>query len=170
MTRELSEKGIRDINLVTSFFEDKNVDIVLSSPYKRAADTVSDLAEKNGLTIEVIDDFRERKVGDVWIDDFIGFCKSQWADFEYKLSNGESLCEVQARNIYALQNVLERFAGKTIVVGSHGTALSTIINYYDNRFGHKDFEKIKGLMPWVVKFVFENNKCTEIKQYDLFEI
>jgi len=29
-----------------------------------------------------------------------------------------------------------------IVVGSYGTALSTIINFYDKSFGYDDFENI----------------------------
>ena len=45
--RELSEKGLKDRELVTDFFTDKQIDIVLSSPYKRAVDTVLDFAEKN---------------------------------------------------------------------------------------------------------------------------
>lgn len=169
-TRELSAKGMQDRSLVTSFLEDKNVDIVLSSPYKRAIDTVSEFAKKHEIYIELIEDFRERKVEDIWIDDFNEFCRSQWADFEYKLANGESLGEVQTRNIKALQKVLKQFAGKTVVIGSHGTAMSTIINYYDNKFGYKDFEKIRNLMPWVVKYVFEDGKCIEMEQYNLFDI
>ena len=92
----------------------------------------------------------------------------QWNDFTYKLSDGECLQEVQARNMSALQQVLNKYAGKNIVVGSHGTALSTIINYYDHSFGYNDFEKIKNVMPWIVEFVFdENTKCIMIKEHDL---
>ena len=40
MSRELTDKGIADSKLVTRFLSDKNVDIVFSSPYKRAIDTV----------------------------------------------------------------------------------------------------------------------------------
>ena len=36
MLRELSNKGMKDRKLVTDFLTDKRVDIVLSSPYKRA--------------------------------------------------------------------------------------------------------------------------------------
>ena len=39
-SRELSEKGLKDRGLVTEFFADKQVDVVLSSPFKRAVDTV----------------------------------------------------------------------------------------------------------------------------------
>ena len=77
--------------------------------------------------------------------------------------------EAQARNIEALKNVLKQYEGKNIVVGSHGTALSTIINYYDNSFGHAQFEEIRGLMPWVVRFCFEGEKCVEIQKYNVFK-
>lgn len=166
--RELTAKGLEDRKLVTKFLADKNVDVVLSSPFHRSIDTVRHFADSKGLEIGIIDDFRERRIDSVWIEDFNGFCKKQWDDFTYKLSDGECLAEVQERNISALNQVIKEYAGKTIVVGSHGTALSTIVNYYDNSFGYADFEKIRGLMPWVVEFTFDDQKCVGIKQYDLF--
>jgi len=169
MTRELSEKGLKDRVLVTEFLRDKQIDAVLSSPFKRAVDTVRDFAEKSGLEIKVVEDFRERRIDNCWIEDFYGFCKKQWEDFNYKLSDGESLEEVQTRNIAALKNVLKRYEGKNLVVGCHGTALSTIINYYDKSFGYAQFEEIRGLMPWVVQFSFEGDVCVEIRTYNVFE-
>jgi len=170
MLRELTAKGLEDRKLVTMFLEDKNVDVVLSSPFHRSVDTVRHFADSKGLGIGIIDDFRERRIDSVWIEDFNSFCKKQWEDFTYKLSDGESLSEVQKRNILALNQVLKEHAGKTIVIGSHGTALSTIVNYYDNSFGYAEFEKIRGLMPWVVEFSFDDQKCVGIKQFNLFEI
>lgn len=166
--RELSPKGMEDRKLVTAFLSDKEIDVVLSSPFKRAVDTVADFAEKNNIPIKTIDDFRERKVDSCWIDDFAEFSRKQWTDFSYKLSDGECLKEVQDRNIAALNAVLEKYNGKNIVIGSHGTALSTIINYYDNSFGYEDFEKIRFIMPWIVEFAFDaDKKCVEIKKYNL---
>ena len=169
MSRELSAKGMEDRKLVTDFLDDKEIDIVLSSPHKRAIDTISEFAECKDLDICIINDFRERKIDSVWIEDFTAFCKAQWMDFSYKLTDGESLGEVQKRNITALSRVLEMYKGKNIVIGSHGTALSTIINYYDKSFGYSEFEKVKKLMPWIVRFVFQDEMCIEIKQYNLFE-
>lgn len=169
MTRELSEKGLKDRVLVTEFLQDKQIDAVLSSPFKRAVDTVREFAEQQEMEIEIIEDFRERRIADCWVEDFKDFCKKQWEDFSYKLSDGECLREVQTRNITALKNVLKQYEGKNIVVGSHGTAVSTIINYYDNSFGHAQFEEIRGLMPYVVQFCFEGEACVEIRKYNLFE-
>jgi len=52
--------------------------VVISSPYLRAIDTVKDFAGEVGLDIKIVDDFRERKVGNVWIEDFNSFAKKQW--------------------------------------------------------------------------------------------
>ena len=169
MSRELTNKGLKDRGLVTDFLADKQIDVVLSSPYKRAIDTVSEFAELKGLGITIIDEFKERRVDSGWIEDFNSFSKKQWEDFSYKLSDGECLGEVQKRNIFALNRVLEQYKNKNVVVGSHGTALSTIINYYDETFGYSDFDKIRYLMPWIVEFTFEDKECVNIRKYNLFE-
>lgn len=168
LTRELSPKGMKDRELVSEFLVDKQVDIVLSSPYKRAVDTVAHFASLRDLPIKTIYDFRERKVDSCWIDDFDAFTRNQWADFSYKLTDGETLAEVQKRNIVALQKVIERYTGKTVVIGSHGTALSTIINHFVPQFGIEEFLRIKSIMPWIVHFSFSDNDCVQIEECDLF--
>ena len=112
ISRELSNKGLKDRRLVTDFLIDKQIDIVLSSPYKRAIDTIRDFAEIKDMGITIIDEFKERRVDSEWIEDFNSFCKKQWEDFSYKLSDGECLEEVQNRNILALSRVLEQYRNK----------------------------------------------------------
>lgn len=166
--RELTPRGMEDRKKVTAFLSDKSIDKVISSPFKRAIDTVQDFADKNGLSIELIEDFRERRVDSEWIEDFTAFSRKQWSDFSFKLSDGECLKEVQDRNISALNSVLKKYPGKNIVIGSHGTALCTIINYYDNSFGYDNFEQIKALMPWIVEFCFDGaENCIDIKRHSL---
>ncbi len=130
MLRPLTERGIADTKRVTKVLKDRNIEAIYSSPYKRAYDTVKDLAEVTGLGINIVEGFRERKVDNVWVDDFRAFSRKQWEDFDFKLECGECLREVQERNVAALNDVLKSNMGRNIVVGSHGTALSTIINYY----------------------------------------
>ena len=170
LTRELTEKGLRDRTLVTNFLRDKEIHAVLSSPFQRSVDTVKEFADEKGLTIGLVDDFRERRVDSGWIDDFTAFAKRQWADFTYKLSDGECLGEVQARNIAALNRVLAVYEGKNVAIGSHGTALSTIIHHFDPSFGYEDFDKIRGLMPWIVRFSFEGTELVEMEKIDLFSL
>jgi 2,3-bisphosphoglycerate-dependent phosphoglycerate mutase len=166
-TFPLSEKGRRDCEAVIKFLSDKRIDAVLSSPYARAYETVAGFAEGAGLTMEVIEDFRERKISDGWIENFNEFCERQWNDFTYHLPGGESLEKVQLRNIVALSAVLEWYEGQNIAVGTHGCALSTIINYYDNSYGIKEVMDMLHKMPWAVKMVFDGKKCAGIECIDL---
>lgn len=169
MQRELTQKGMADRELVTAFLRDKEIDLALSSPYRRSVDTIRDFTDSAGLTIEIVEDFRERRVDSVWIPDFDAFAEKQWADFSYKLTDGECLGEVQTRNVAALRRVVQTHPGKNIIVGSHGTALSTIINYFRPSFGFADFQRIKGKMPWIVEFNFdEDGNCCAVTEHDLY--
>lgn len=166
--RELTAKGLRDRIRVTNYLSDKGVDAVLSSPYRRAVDTVKQFSDTVGLPVVLVPDFRERRIDSGWIDDFDEFSRRQWADFSYKLSDGESLGEVQRRNLAALEAVLENHPDQTLAVGSHGTALCTLIHAFDPTFGYEEFAKVKGLMPWIVKFTFQGEKLEKMEFIDIF--
>ena len=169
--RPLTDKGMKDRELVTEFLADMCIDIVLSSPFRRAVDTVADFAEKNGFAIETVEDFRERKsdIDFASVDfGFDEFMKRQWADFSYTYSDGECLAEVQSRNIAALNEVLKRHSGKNIAIGTHGTALSTIINYFDKSYGFADFMAMVNILPWVVKMSFNGTDFMGYEKIDLF--
>ncbi len=169
-TRPLTDKGKRDCALVTGYLADKSISLVASSPYKRACDTVSGFAKAAGLPIVCVDDFRERRVTDGWVDDFAAYSRRQWTDFDYKLPGGESLREVQQRSIAALNRLLGAHPGENIAIGTHGTALSAILNFYNGNFGYDDFWKIIDLMPWVVQLSFEGTDCVGIETVDLFSL
>ena len=155
-SRELSAKGLKDCKLVTDYLSDKDIDVIYSSPYKRAVDTIKEFADKSSLEIHVIDDLHERVVGG-WVDDFGEFVNLQWKDHTYKLPEGESLEEVQRRNINALNEILKNNKGKNIAIASHGTAISTVINYYQPTFGINDFHEIVKLMPFIALIKFDED-------------
>ena len=153
--RELTPRGLADRRLVTEFLLDKGVAAIYTSPYRRALDTILPFAEAARLPIVHVPDFRERRVDATWIDDFDAFSRHQWADFDFHLPGGESLREVQNRNIAALMQLVRQHAGQSVVVGSHGTAISVILNHFDPAFGHAQFESIRRLMPWIVRLDFD---------------
>jgi len=163
-TRPLSAEGIERCKEIDSFFKEIEIDAIYSSPFKRAYDTVINLSKIKKIEIKYIEDFRERKVSDKWIEDFNDFAKKQWNDFNYKLKDGESLSEVQNRNIKGLEAILQNKEYNNIVIATHGTALSTIVNYYDNLFGINDFNRIKNKMPFIMIMTFNGLKYISKKE------
>lgn len=81
--------------------------------------------------------------------------QKRWEDHSYHEEQGESLEMVQKRNIEALTEILEDNQGKNIVIGTHGTALSTILNYYDPTYDCNSFLRIIDWMPYIIELDFE---------------
>lgn len=156
-TRPLTKEGLADCAEVTRELSDKGITRIYSSPYARALQTVSGLSQALGLPVREVEGFRERNAGGWRGENFLRFIEAQWADFNYRIADGECLADVQARNIAALDAVLSECAGESIAIGTHGTALSTIINYYRPQFGFADFMRIIDYMPYVVEMTFDDN-------------
>ena len=163
-TRPLTSDGMKDTRKITEVLENSGISHIISSPYTRTIQTVTDLSEKFGLSIETEEDFRERNAGQWHGENFIEFIRSQWEDFSYHILDGECLADVQKRNISALHRWIEKHSGETIAIATHGTALSTMINYYYPEFGFENFMRIIDYMPYVVKMELEGDKCLSFEE------
>ena len=155
-TRPLTREGRRDSAIVFEFLKDKHIDAFYSSPYKRSMDTIADSADFFGKDIITDEDLREREKGENGNNH--GMFRKRWDDHNYHEEGGESIAMVQKRNIRALTEILRDNIDKEVVVGTHGTALSTILNFYDKSFGCDDFLRIIDRMPYVIELDFEGDK------------
>lgn len=154
--RGLTAEGRSDAGVVLGFLRDKPVDAFWCSPYRRSLDTIRASAEFFGLPIHTDERLRERET--VPGGNSRELFRKRWADFDWHEPGGESLRSTQARNIAALTEILEQNRDKTVVIGTHGTALSTILNYYDPGYGCGDFLRIIDWMPFVVELDFEGTR------------
>lgn len=159
LTRPLTIEGMNDTAAVLGFFKDKHIDAFISSPYKRSYDTILSTAEYFGKTIETDIRLREREKGQG--GNTHELIRKRWADKSFCEEGGESLLSVQKRNIETLSEILLKYKGKTVAIGTHGTALSTILNHYDNTFGYDDFMRIIDRMPYIVELDFDGEKLIE---------
>lgn len=155
-TRPLSEEGIIDSQKVVTALRKICFDYAVSSPYLRSVDTIKTCAEEHHLIIHTDERFRERRAG-INGNNTIMYQK-RWADFDYHENGGESLNMVQRRNIQALFQLLTNHPNETILFGTHGTALSTILNYFDKTYNCDSFFRIIDFMPYIIRLDFDNEK------------
>lgn len=155
-TRPLTREGKVDSGIVVGFLKDKKIDVFYCSTYKRSIDTIAEAASFFGKQIIMDERLREREKGPEGNN--YGMFQKRWADHNYHEEGGESIAMVQRRNMEALKEILSDNANKNIVVGTHGTALSTILNFYDNSFGCEDFLRIIDWMPYIIELDFEGNR------------
>ena len=55
------------------------------------------------------------------------------------------------------------------MIGTHGTALSSIMNYYNPQFGCNDFLRIIDWMPYIVEMDFEGQNQINMKELAYIE-
>ncbi len=154
-SRPLTEEGKEKSKELVEVFKERKIDAFYSSPYIRSVNTIQYLADSRNMKINLCDNLRERKVSNTWIEDFWSFAEKQWADFNYKEISGESLKEVQDRNIIEIKKILEQHKNESIVIGTHGTSLCSILNYYDkNKIDFEYFKSMSAKMPFCIELNF----------------
>ncbi|WP_077623465.1 histidine phosphatase family protein [Sediminibacillus massiliensis] len=154
--RPLSEDGWRDADRIIEHMKNESIDHILSSPYKRAIQTVSGLAEANNKKIEIVDGFKERKLTEGSHDNFEEAIKAVWNDPDFAWEGGESNNVAQRRGIRALEDVLKKYHGKNVAIGTHGNIMVLIMNYYDRQFDYHFWRQLS--MPDIYKLNFEDGK------------
>lgn len=168
--RLLTEKGLRDRSLVTNFLHDKDITFAFSSPYKRAVDTIKEFTDRNGVEIKIMDDLREHQtISDHYCDaDYFPFIQQYWKNKNYKVLGDESIADLQNRTICALKKIVKECKDNNIIIGTHGMALSSVLNYYDKTYEYQDFLSMVKKKPWIVKMTFHLFKNPQIEYIDLF--
>ena len=129
--------------------KDKEIDVFYCSPYLRSMATIEEAAAAYGMKLHTDERLREREKGKEGNSSGV-LLRNRWADLDFHEEGGESIRMVQERNIAALREILEVNEGKNIVIGTHGTALSSILNYYNPKFGCDDFLRIVDWMPYII--------------------
>ena len=161
--RGLTAEALEDRRVVLDFLRDKPVDAFYCSPYRRSLDTIREAADHFGLPIRTDERLREREAAPG------GNCRElfrkRWSDFDWHEPGGESLRFVQDRNIAALTEILEQNREKTLVLGTHGTALSTILNYYDPGWDCDSFLRVIDWMPFVVALDFDGTRYLSRREH-----
>lgn len=152
-----------DSKIVLDFLKDKKIDAFYCSPYKRSMDTISDTADFFRMEIITDERFREREKGAE--GNQYGMFEKRWNNHDYHEEGGESINMVQERTVAALMEILRDNKDKTIVIGTHGTALCTVLNYYNPEFGCKDFLRIIDWMPYVIELDFEGDRLVSQKEH-----
>ncbi len=132
----LSEEGRAQIRGVAEWLAPlaERVDAVVASPVRRAHESGEILAERLGRAVEVEPGFAEMDFG-TWDGlTFDEVAQQYRADLDawvgttdVRPGGGESLAMVRERVLDALDRVLERHTGRTVVVASHVTPIKVVV-------------------------------------------
>ena len=165
-SRGLTEKGLEYAKCVANVFADIKVDAVVSSPYRRAIQTVQYVADQKRLPIDEYENLRERLIkGPLYEEKWeviLQAIKKSFDDKDYSLHGGESTKQAQERSIPVLELLLELYAGKHVVIGTHGNMMTIMMNYYDSNYGFRFWKQTT--MPDIYHLIFRDMKLTKVER------
>lgn len=134
---DLSEEGRRQAAATAGRLAPPvRVDVVYASPIERTQQTAAAIAEPHGLPVVTLEGVIEAEYGD-WTGGTISELARtdlwrvvQTAPSRARFPNGESIAEMQARMVAALDGVIAAHPGGHVVVVSHADPIKAAIAHY----------------------------------------
>ncbi|UTE72299.1 histidine phosphatase family protein [Rossellomorea marisflavi] len=164
--RGLSEKGQADAERVTELLKDEGIDVFVSSPYKRAVLTIEELASLSGKDVLLYEELKERMfssgVNRMADAELYHLLEKSFKDPHYSLPDAESHAGCQVRAVEVIKELLSRYQGRKIAVGTHGAVMTLMMQHFDERVG-LDF-LLGTSKPDIYKLTFDGEELIEIKR------
>lgn len=133
LTKKGKDQAVKSAKTLLRQLKNKKIDLILSSDFIRAKETVEIVAEQFGLVkSKIIYDERLREIragifeGKSW-DDYRNYFSNNDEKFYKIIPGGENLQEVKNRVTEFLYDVEKKYSGKTILIISHECPIWLII-------------------------------------------
>jgi 2,3-bisphosphoglycerate-dependent phosphoglycerate mutase len=159
--RQLSESGQAASQVVADLLSALPITAVYSSPYRRSIETAAPLATRLGIGLELLRDLRERELPVVAPGEFNRAVEESWHSPSSAVAGGESNRDAQTRGLAAVRGILTRHLGQHVVVCTHGTLLTLILNGLDSTFGYEFWRRLS--FPDVYRVEFEGLSLARVQ-------
>lgn len=146
----LGPRGVAQARRVAARIATERPDAVYSSGMLRAAETARAIAEACGLVPRVWPDLHERRMGPLsGVPRAEGWsayeaAKAHWiaGRLDHTHEGGESFAAMRDRASAALRALLDREAGRTVVLVAHGVVNRVLLASMAEGHTHADFDRI----------------------------
>jgi len=136
---ELTEKGREQAKVLASAVSDKNINVIISSPLKRAVETGRIVADACNIPIEIDARLLEQNYGIYeGVDRKDEAFLNNKRNFAYKYPGGESMMQVAYRVYGLIDEIKYKYKGKNVLIISHG-GVCRIINTYFSDMTNEEF-------------------------------
>lgn len=164
-TRTLSQQGEIDAKKVTAIMSNKKIDLIVSSPYIRAIQTIEGIANTKEIEVNVLEELKERQLKGSYKlpeEEIQQAIKASYEDIDFYLSGGESIRDVQNRTIPVIKDLLYNYQAKTIIIGTHGNVMTIIMNYFNKYYGYEFWKNTS--KPDIYKLVFSGETLISVQR------
>jgi probable phosphoglycerate mutase len=168
---DLSERGVEQAEATASRLSALPIAAIYASPIERTVQTAERIAKHHGLDVQVLEGVIEADYGDWTGGELVELAKTEeWkvvqaAPSRARFPNGESIREMQARTVAALDDLVTAHPNETIVVVSHADPIKSAIAHFTGM--HLDmFQRLHVSPASVTVFDFHTYGATMVKCND----
>ncbi|MDX1807020.1 MAG: histidine phosphatase family protein [Paenisporosarcina sp.] len=149
---ELSQAGHQQAKELASFFKDKIIHHIISSPYKRAVDSIQPTAQSKNIPITIDERLAERVLSLSNLPNWLELLEETFTDLDLK-HGGESSREATDRAIKVVNE-----SPNNCVLVTHGNLMSLILKHFDDSIGFQDWKSLSN--PDVYTLTIVNTEST----------
>lgn len=139
----LTDFGNGQASDLISRINELDIDLIFSSPFKRALQTVTPTADYLDLDVYMQETLQGRDIGALKKDQLWDFLKASWEDFDLKQSGCESAKECQARMSAFIAELEMNYQNKNILVVSHSNVIATYLSQFSEEIDFDWFKNMK---------------------------
>lgn len=149
----LSKAGTADARAIEPILQSLNIQRIVSSPYRRAKETVQPFAVEAGIRVETDVRLRER---DMPLAEnpktHVEHVRLSFADADYRPGSGETFRETTVRAMECVQQLLEETPSGLLLVG-HGQCLTLVLSAMNKKANFDFWRSLP--MPAIVELTFD---------------
>lgn len=139
LTNEGREKALELVHILEKF----SIDHIISSPYKRAMQTIKPFSESKAMPIIINHHLKERVLSEKPMEDWLEQLEKTFVEKDLSFSGGESSNDALTRIREVVDEIFENKQMHSVAVVSHGNILSLLINHYETTFGFAQWQQMK---------------------------
>lgn len=155
---ELTVKGHIQANDLAKFFEEIQINKIISSPFTRAMQSIEPLANHLSLEINIEENLSERLLSLDNLPGWLDCLEKTFNDFSLTYPGGESNNEAMERAKKVLEEIIKEDKN-TVMLVTHGNLMTLILRYFDKQFGFEDWKLLTN--PDVFKVTLGNKPKVE---------
>lgn len=137
----LTAAGHTQAVVLADHLETAGVELLVSSPYTRAQQSVTPLAQRLGLLVETDARLAERVLTAAPLGHWREAIRQTFADFDLAWPGGESSRTAMTRGRAAVDSVLAR-PERVAVVVTHGNLMTLILHSFEAQFAFTAWERL----------------------------
>jgi 2,3-bisphosphoglycerate-dependent phosphoglycerate mutase len=137
----LTTEGASQAKRLAKTLAGVEIERIISSPYRRAKDSITPLAKHLNIPIEMDERLVERILCQGFNPDWQQHLETSFDNLDFCLVGGES-SRTAMRRIVSVVNEISRDSAKTTLLATHGNLMTLLLKYFDDTIGFSEWKSL----------------------------